>query len=100
MFEKTKNFVKTHKKEIAIGACCIVGAVAIGLIFHQTMKGAKTAEKVAKGMLKEAPPPALDFGRDCIMKFFVEGTGEFLGEAACTETYVQDILEMTSQAVA
>lgn len=97
---KAKEFLSRNKWKIAGGAAAIVLTVIVGkkVVKANSHKdvtdiiGFPTEEVsvIAKANKEDIP---FDYGRDCVMKFFVEDTGEFLGEAFCTESYAKDMID-------
>ena len=90
---KVKEFLVKNKWKIVGGTAAVVLTVIIGKKIVKKKDAVPFIEgtemTIAKVNENDIP---VDSGRDCVMKFFVEETGEFLGEDYCTETFVNDIL--------
>jgi len=68
---KVVTFAKEHKKELAIGAACVIGA---GVIYCVT--GRPTEFCLAKKKsTKDLPIPQIDLGGGRIVDFWAEKTG-------------------------
>ena len=92
--ERVKKIWREHKTEIIIGGVTIVGAaIGTGIIVSKYKKSksvncANTLDEILEVTAIEKEP--LDVGRDCLMTFTVEETGEVLGSVKCCESYVKD----------
>lgn len=97
MLENAKKFAKEHKKEIIIGTLTVAGAIAVGFICRSVVKDARAYKKsiarLSETVVEKLVKPKWDPGRDCVMRFFVEGTEEFLGEVQCAEAFVRNMLD-------
>lgn len=78
---KIKKFIKEHS-----GVICRVGAIAGGAI----ALSAVIADVKKQEDEPEKDKISYDYGRDCLITFTVEGTGEVLWKEMCTESYVED----------
>ena len=86
LYNKTKQWIKDHKK-IIIGG--VVGTTAIALGAKALMNSDKPEEN------NEYDMNNIDYGRDCIMKFIVnDDTQEVLGEVPCTELYAKEEIDI------
>ena len=98
MFKEIKTFANEHKKEIVIGTGVLIGTIGLGFLCRGLINDFRSRKSFTQVLnnpgVKKAVKPKWDPGRDCIMRFFVEGTEEFLGEAQCKESYVKDILDI------
>lgn len=74
--EKVKNFVKEHKKEIAIGALTLIGGCAVYGVCKKTPKIEKTTKGSEKTMV--------------FMRFFVDSEG-FRNQKNLTDTIDFDL---------
>lgn len=96
---KTKNWCEEHKKEIAIvGGMVVFGGMAyFGLKRNKSrnvVDALDTVSDVASNVAMNFEDDAADLGRDCIMTFTVEETGEKIGEALCTELFAREMMGM------
>ena len=87
--EQSKIWAEEHKTELIYGACTVGGVIVLGLIgVNRHKHGAPAIESVSE----ETVEKVTDLGRDCIMKFFVEETGEQIGkDILCTESFAMDM---------
>lgn len=84
-----KEWCGEHKMELIAGATIVGGAILL------IVAGKKLQiKKLPKAVENDIPVvgSSFDYGRYCLMKFFVEDTGEFLGEVGCYESFVEDML--------
>lgn len=102
--DRAKAFGKKHWKKFAIGGAAFIAGVVLWKVIGKT-----DAEDILPDGFYDitGPEPVKiddaefasrflgeeNLGRNCVMKFFVEDTGEFLGEEKCYESYVRDILD-------
>lgn len=85
---KVKGFWDNNKgKIITVGALAgtVVGTV---IAIKQNKETKELIEQVT-----EIEETKFDLGRDCIITYSVEDTGEVLWEGLCTERYVEDVKE-------
>nr|DAT35244.1 MAG TPA: Protein of unknown function (DUF2659) [Caudoviricetes sp.] len=90
--EKVKKFWKENK-EIVIGAGVAIGGVAAAMtyIIHENKKIEAVGQEIINGFKKAKETfDEYECGRDCLMTFTDEETGEKLGSVRCTESYVHD----------
>ena len=84
--EKVKKFWKENK-EFVIGVGVAIGGVAATMLYiNNANKG--RGDNIFENT--EETFEEFDYGRDCLMTFTVEETGEKLGTVRCTESYVHD----------
>lgn len=84
--EQFKLWIKEHEKIILAAGLATGGAIIIGMIKRSLADDNPKIEYINF----EEP----DFGRNCIMKFFVEETGEQVGkDVRCTESFAQEFSE-------
>lgn len=85
--EQCKQWIKEHKKHILVVGLATGGAIIIGIIKHSASDD--------NPEIKYENFEELDFGRDCIMKFFVEEAGEQVGkDVRCTESFAQEMSDI------
>ena len=90
--EKVKKFWKENK-EIVIGVGVAIGGIAATMAYinNANKKLEADGQEIINGFKKaEETFEEFDYGRDCLMTFTVEETGEKLGTVRCTESYVHD----------
>lgn len=92
--ESMKELWDNHKGKIIIGGT-ILGAVAA--VIAVTRKDEPEEEEEVKQIEEPKEDKTLEYGRDCLMTFSVEDTGEVLWKERCTESYVEDVKEMGMQ---
>ncbi len=86
--DKTKEFIKKHKKAIAIGS---IASIA-GLFTVKSVK--KYNEKKAIEVDYETEYEPINDGRNCVMQFITDDEDhEVLGEVPCTETYARESID-------
>lgn len=84
-----KGFWDRNKRKI-VGVGVATGAVAI------TLLAVVTKNSESKSQIEEPKEDSydendkFDTGRDCLMTFTVEETGEELGKVRCCESFVED----------
>lgn len=93
--EKKENFKKwvSENKEVLIlvGKLAVFGVViAVPLIAIVANQDKKAAEIIAS-VEKEK---TFDFGRDLVMQFVDPENGEILGSVDCTESFMNDFIDM------
>lgn len=81
------KWVKDHKGVILTGLL-IAGGAAVASYAAGELKMSKPEYPA---QLPEADET--DYGRDAVMEFRIEETGEKLGEVRCTESYARDMIE-------
>lgn len=90
-----RGFWQRHK-----GVICTVGAVVGGVIAIGAAISAQNNTE-ASGLDTDGddtePGVKTDFGRDCLIVYSVEDTGEVLWKDRCYEAYVEDQKEWGSQ---
>lgn len=84
--ENVKKFWKENK-EFVIGVGVAIGGIAATMVY---ISNANKGDKNNNFEHAEETFEEFDYGRNCLMTFTVEETGEKLGTVRCTETYVQD----------
>lgn len=100
--DRAKAFGKKHWKKFAIGGAAFLAGVVLWKVVGKSaddellgvydITGPEPV-KIDESELAGKFPWEENLGRNCVMKFFVEETGEFLGEEKCTESFVRDILD-------
>ena len=90
---KVKGFWDNNKgKVIAVGA--LAGTV-IGTAI--AIKQSKETEALLEQVTDTEENNEIDLGRDCLITYSVEETGEVLWKSLCTESYVNDVKEIDSE---
>ena len=92
-FQSAKNWVKEHAFETKL----VVGTIATAAGAFVAYKAIKSEPTIAiadstNAVQNEEP---FDYGRDLTCKFFDDETGEVLGELKCTESFMNDMLDVT-----
>ena len=90
---KVKGFWDNNKgKIIAVGA--VTGTV-IGAVIANKQR--KEIHELVEQVPDTDENNEIDYGRDCIITYSVEETGEVLWRSLCTESYVEDVKEIDSE---
>lgn len=90
--ENVKKFWKENK-EFVIGVGVAIGGVAATMVYisNANKKLEADGQEIINGFKKAKETfEEFDCGRNCLMTFTDEETGEKLGTVRCTESYVQD----------
>lgn len=85
---KLKNFWERNKGKI-VAAGAIATGVAATVIMSALNNNTNESEENDVKLLEENNK-TFDTGRDCLMTFTVEETGEVLGSVPVAESYVED----------
>ena len=85
---KLKNFWERNKGRIVAAGAITTGVVATMIISALNNKADGSEENNVK--LLEDNSKSFDTGRDCLMTFTVEETGEVLGTIPVAESFVDD----------
>lgn len=89
--DQVKEFTKKHWKEILLGVTVIGGTV----IAIKCGKKSSISDTEIQGRIEDISDElsGIDFGRNCILKAYVEETGEELeGSIPCTELFFREML--------
>ena len=92
---KVKKFW-TEKRELIILGGAVVGTVIGSAIAINKINGSIEKQEDYEGATLDSVENVepIDYGRDCIMTFTVEETGEVLGKVGCTESFVNDMSDL------
>ena len=86
---KLKNFWERNKGKI-VAAGAIATGVAATVIMSALNNNTNESEENDVKLLEDNNSKTFDTGRDCLMTFTVEETGEILGSVPVAESYVED----------
>lgn len=98
--KKRINEYWENNKGVVISAGMTIGAI-IGavVVVNKQLEKASSEDSNIK-VIYDQPSPygePVDNGRDCIITYSVEDTGEVLWKGLCTESYVNDVKESDMQ---
>lgn len=86
---KLNNFLQKNGDKVMIGIG-VLGVLATGVYILAENKRIDSMEFLEDS---ESSDDSIDQGRDCLITFTVEETGEVLWRDMCTEGYIEDIKE-------
>lgn len=86
---KLKNFWERNKGKIVAAGAITTGVLATVIMSALNDKTEGSEENNTK-LLEENNTNTFDTGRDCLMTFTVEETGEVLGTIPVAESFVED----------
>ena len=90
---KVKGFWDNNKgKIITVGALAgtVIGTAIV-------IKQSKETEALLEQVTDTEESNEIDLGRDCLITYSVEETGEVLWKGLCTESYVKDVKDIDMQ---
>lgn len=85
---KAKTFWDENKHLILIGGTILGTIVGSGVLLKKGLEGYEFPENDSKETIEGITE--YDYGRDCLITYSVEDTGEVLWKDRCTESYVND----------
>ena len=92
--ETMKNYWDNNK-DVIIAVSAGIGTVAGALLAAKAISNVSFEESPVKKDLDELLEEieTRDNGRDCLITYSVQDTGEVLWKGLCTESYVEDVKE-------